>query len=285
MRNRLLTAVLMLGLTACATLPSGKPTPGDPLERVNRSIWKFDNAFDHAIARPVAGGYLRVVPSPVRQGIHNFITNIEYPDTLVNDLLQGKFADTANDLARLVVNTTLGLGGLFDPASHMNLDRHDADLGQTFGIWGVHTGPFLMLPFLGPSDLRDAVGKVGDSYLMPYVYISNAYAEYGTYLVSKIDQRAGLMGQNQLIDSSYDSYAFVRNAYLSQRAFKVHGNQTETPEQLFPGLGNDNSSGPGGATGDQPPDGASASPAPPTPSGTPAQKASPAPNTAPPPPR
>ncbi len=244
--------VLMFGVTGCATLPEGKPSPGDPWELMNRSIWSFDDALDHAVLRPVASGYVRYTPPPVRHGIHNFITNLTYSDTIINDLLQAKFNDGANDVARLVVNTVLGIGGLFDPASHMNLDLHDTDFGQTLGVWGLHRGPFLMLPFLGPSDVRDTFGLAGDAYMEPYPYVPNQYASWGVYLVGKVDERSGLLDEDKLIDSAYDSYAFVRNTYLQQRQFKVHGSQPETPEQLFPGadLGPNSASpsSPGAAT-------------------------------------
>jgi phospholipid-binding lipoprotein MlaA len=243
MRRTLLSVALALAalLSGCATLPNGKPTPGDPWERMNRSIWKFDNALDHAVLRPVARGYVRDIPGPVRRSVNNFMTNLTYSDTVINDFLQGKFNDGANDVTRLVVNTTLGLGGLFDPASHMDLDRHDTDVGQTLGVWGVPQGPYLVLPFLGPSDVRDAVGSAGDEYLTPRAYLQSTYARWSLYLVDKVDQRAGLLGQDPLIDSAYDSYVFVRNAYLQNRQFKVRGDQSEapetpeTPEQLSPG--------------------------------------------------
>lgn len=237
--------LLSAALTGCATLPNGKPTPGDPWERMNRSIWAFDNAFDHAILRPVAHGYVRIAPTPVRNGIHNLMTNLTYSDTLINDFLQGRFNDGVNDLARLVVNTTLGVGGLFDPATHMDLDRHDADVGQTLGIWGLGRGPYLVLPFLGPSDVRDAFGSAADEYLTPRAYIQDPYARWSLYLVDKVDERTALLDQDRLIDSAYDSYAFVRNAYLQNREFKVHGTQTEQPETPEDLLGGD--SGDGGA--------------------------------------
>ena len=232
-----LASILSLG--GCATLPQGKHTAGDPLERMNRSIWAFDNAFDHAVLRPVARGYVKATPAPVRRSVRNFLTNLTYSDTIINDLLQAKFNDFANDTARLVVNTIIGVGGLFDPASHMDLDRHDTDVGQTLGIWGLHRGPYLVLPFLGPSDLRDAIGSSADEYLTPRAYIQDPYARWSLYLLDKVDTRAQLLAQDKLIDSAYDSYAFVRNAYLQMREFKVHGSQTETPEQAFPELAPD----------------------------------------------
>jgi len=248
-RPLLPTALLALALVGCATLPQGKPAPGDPLERINRSIWIFDNALDHAVLRPVASGYVRYTPTPVRNRVRDFLTNFAYPDTIINDFLQGKFHDFGNDVARFVVNSTAGIAGLFDPASHLNLDRHDTDVGQTLGIWGLPRGPYLVLPFLGPSDMRDAFGSAADEYLTPRPYLPNQYARWGLYLVDKVDQRSQLLDQDKLIDSAFDSYAFVRNAYLQHREFKVHGSQTETPEQLFPGLNTDDQDNGGGSGG------------------------------------
>lgn len=248
MRCIYLTAALLLSaaLSGCATLPNGKHTPGDPWERINRPIWRFDNALDHAVLRPVARGYVRITPTPVRHSINNFMTNLTYSDTIINDFLQGKFADGANDIARLLVNTTLGIGGLFDPASHMDLDRHSTDVGQTLGVWGVTRGPYLVLPFLGPSDVRDAFGLAADEYLTPRPYLPDIYARWSLFLVDEVDKRAGLLGQDQLIDSSFDSYVFVRDAYLQNREFKVHGNRQqtekpETPEDLSPDADNTDS--------------------------------------------
>jgi phospholipid-binding lipoprotein MlaA len=250
--------LLALSLGGCATLPSGKPTPGDPWERMNRSIWTFDNALDHAVLRPVAHGYVQVIPGPVRNSIRNFMTNLTYSDTIINDLLQGKLADFGTDTARLLANTVLGLGGLFDPATSMNLERHSADVGQTLGLWGVKPGPFVMLPFLGPSDVRDAFGRAADEYLTPRAYLQDPYARWSLFLVDEVDTRAQLLGQDRLIDGAFDSYAFVRNAYLQNREFKIHGSreqqpgETVTPEQEFPGLdlgnddGNDNGNGASG---------------------------------------
>jgi len=239
-------------LTGCATLPNGHPAPGDPWERMNRSIWKFDNALDHAVLRPVARGYVRVTPTPVRQSISNFMTNLTYSDTIINDLLQGKLSDGGNDIARLIVNTTVGIGGLFDPASRMDLDRHSTDVGQTLGIWGLGRGPYLVIPFLGPSDVRDAFGSAADEYLTPRAYLNDFYTRWSLYLVNKLDQRAGLLDQDRLIDSAYDSYTFVRNAYLQNREFKVHGSQAErpeTPEDLSPDAdGGDPTAAPAGET-------------------------------------
>jgi phospholipid-binding lipoprotein MlaA len=227
---------LNLGLTGCAALPSGKADPRDRFERFNRSIYKFNTALDHAILRPTARAYVKVLPRPVRTSINNFTTNLAYPTTVANDFFQGKVADGVTDAARIVVNTLLGLGGLFDPASHMGLDRHTQDFGLTLGHWGVPSGPYLMLPFFGPSTVRDTAGLVPD-YALTYEIVSrnlitNNWVSGGLFVVAQIDRRSQLLDTDKILDSTYDPYAFLRSAYLQRRDYLIHGD--ENPEEMFP---------------------------------------------------
>jgi phospholipid-binding lipoprotein MlaA len=221
----------MSALTGCVTLPAGhKPDPRDRFERMNRSIYAFNVAFDHAILRPAAVGYVKVTPTPVRRSISNFLSNLAYPRTIINDLLQAKFHDGANDLARLLMNSVIGIGGLFDPASRAGLDRHVEDFGLTFGRWGVQTGPFVMLPFLGPSSVRDTIGLIPDEATNPTWYVTNPYASWGLFLIDVIDIRVALFPTDKPIASAYDPYAFVRNAWLQHRDYLVHGDTAPTEE-------------------------------------------------------
>jgi phospholipid-binding lipoprotein MlaA len=241
-RSALLALLLLnLALTGCAALP-GKPDPRDRFERFNRSVYKFNTAVDHAVLRPVARAYVKVLPRPVRTSINNFTTNFAYPTTVANDVFQGKFADGVTDAARIIVNTTLGIGGLFDPASRMGLDRHTQDFGITLGRWGVHSGPYLMLPLLGPSTVRDTVGLVPD-YALTYEIgtnlIDNNYVSAGLFVVAQIDRRAGVLDLDKIVDSAYDPYAFVRNAYLQRRNYLIKGD--ENPEEMFPDADTDSS--------------------------------------------
>jgi phospholipid-binding lipoprotein MlaA len=229
---------LSLGLSGCATLPSGKPAPEDHFERFNRTVYAFNIKLDHAILRPAARGYVKLTPAVVRTGVNNFITNLDSPVTIVNNFLQGKVADAVSDTARLVVNTTIGIGGLFDPATRMGLDRHVADFGETLGIWGVHSGPYLMLPFLGSSDVRDAFGLVPDYLLLHEIetvklFDNNEYVEWGLFAVSAVNRRAQLLDLDRVLDSSYDPYAVLRSAYLQRRAYLINGGVTP-PEEEFP---------------------------------------------------
>jgi phospholipid-binding lipoprotein MlaA len=219
--------VFALTLAACATVPPSERNPRDPWQRMNRGVFKFNDAFDRAIATPVARTYLRVMPQTVRTGVTNFFNNATYPDVIVNALLQGKLEPFARDTGRFVVNTTVGIGGLFDPASKMGLAYEDRDFGQTFGKWGIPSGPFLVLPFLGPSDIRDGIGRAADAYAEPWAYIQNPYWDYGTLLVYVVDERASVLPLTDMANKTYDPYAFERNAYLQHRDFMVEGPQAE----------------------------------------------------------
>ena len=147
-------AAALFFLAGCASIPAAKRDPRDPLERFNRGVYRFNIATDRAVFRPAAKAWRAVVPRPVRRGLSNFVGNLEYPGTIVNDVLQGKFTDGGRDFTRLVINSALGLG-FFDPATGAGFERHDEDFGQTLGKWGVPPGPYLMVPLLGPSTLRD----------------------------------------------------------------------------------------------------------------------------------
>ena len=228
---RVSLAGLLLLLAACATQAPTRSDPSDPWERMNRATYTFNDKFDKAIARPVARGYRAGVPHVVQTGIRNVFDNVDTTITMLNDLLQGEFTPFMHDTSRLLVNTVIGLGGLFDPATAMGIDKNDRDLGQTFGKWGMHPGPYLMLPFLGPSDVRDAFGRLGDAFSTPRSYIANKYWNYGSWLLEKIDTRSRLLDTDQLIAKAYDPYAFLRNAYLQNRQFKVRGGTSHNEEE------------------------------------------------------
>lgn len=203
-------------------------------------MFKFDIELDHAVMRPVARGYVRLTPPPVRTGISNFLGNLAYTTTIVNDVFQGRAKGFARDLARLIVNTTIGIGGLFDPASHLGLLQHSRDFGQTLGKWGLHTGPYLVLPFLGPSDVRDAFGTVADGFTTIDRHIGDTSLRYGAFGMRTLDDRANALATDSILDSAYDPYAFVRSAWFQHRAFKVHGSNPSylpplpTPEPDHP---------------------------------------------------
>lgn len=222
-------SIAALTLVGCATVPPAERNARDPWQRMNRGVFKFNDAFDRAILKPVARGYMRL-PQPVRTGVTNFFNNATYPDVIVNALLQGQLSPFARDTGRFVVNTTIGIGGILDPASHMGLALEDRDFGQTFGKWGMPSGPFLVLPFMGPSDVRDGIGRLPDAYAEPWAYIKSRYWywDYGSLLIYEVSERASILPLTDLADKAYDPYAFERNAYLQHRDFMVKGQKQQS---------------------------------------------------------
>ena len=225
-------------LAGCATAPTTKRDPRDPFERMNRGTFAFNNAVDRGVLRPVAKAYHKVTPNFIETGVSNFFDNLETPRTIICNLLQGKFKASLSDTGRLLLNTTLGLGGLLDPATDAGLAKNDEDFGQTLGKWGIKPGPYLVLPFLGPSDLRDGIGRVPDAYTNPAAYIEEDKVRYGLYGLSAIDTRTQLLSLDDALDQAYDPYSFMRNAYLQRRQYLVtDGQAAEDPfegEELPP---------------------------------------------------
>jgi phospholipid-binding lipoprotein MlaA len=217
-----LGVIYLMSVSACVTLPPNhQRVPQDPWEPFNRGVYKFNDALDRAIVKPVTKGYVRVVPSPIRTGVTNFFANLQTPTVMINDALQGKFLAAGNDLGRFLLNSTVGLAGILDPATPAGLARNEEDFGQTLGHWGVHAGPFVELPILGPSDVRDTASRVVDTYTNPRQYIKNTYVSYGLYLPYLIDKRASLLPLDETLQNVYDPYAFIRDAYLQRRAYLV----------------------------------------------------------------
>jgi phospholipid-binding lipoprotein MlaA len=230
--------LLTVLLGGCATLPPGTTrSPRDPWERMNRATYKMNDALDKAVLRPVARGYQRAVPRFMQTGFRNFMGNLGYPVVMVNDLLQGELRAFGNDTARLLLNSIWGLGGLFDPATTAGLDKNYRDFGQTLGKWGLKTGPYFVIPILGPSDVRDGFGRLVDEYSDPRHYIRNRWLNWGLWTVEKIDNRALLLSADQALDTSYDPYAFMRNVYLQNRDYLVNGGrsvqQDEEEDRLY----------------------------------------------------
>lgn len=212
--------LVMSGLTGCAT------TNKDPLEGINRGIYKFNDVTDRYAMQPVAKAYKAVAPSPVRTGISNFFSNLGTLTTVVNDLLQFKFAQAFTDAGRFVINSTFGLAGFIDVASMDKIEHHHEDFGQTLGHWGVGPGPYLVLPILGPSSVRDATGLVFDTATSdPITYLHNTgqiRAHNQVRALQLLDKRTQLLDATDLVDNaSIDPYAFMRDAYMQRRASMV----------------------------------------------------------------
>jgi phospholipid-binding lipoprotein MlaA len=197
---------------------------------MNRSTYKFNDVLDRAVLKPVASGYHRVVPQFYQTGVSNLLTNLAYPKVMINDLLQGQLRAFGNDTGRFLLNSTLGIGGLLDPATAAGLDRNDRDFGQTFGKWGIKSGPYLVLPFFGPSDVRDAFGKVPEYFTDPRYFIKDPWVEWPLWGLGVIKTRVDLLPFDASVDSAYDPYALVRNVYLQHRDFKVNGGERSPQE-------------------------------------------------------
>jgi len=213
-------AALFLLLAGCATT-SGARDPRDPFEPLNRATFAFTDSLDRVAVRPLVRGYRRVAPQSVETGVSNFFANSKIPVTLFNDALQCKFRAAIVDGGRFLLNTTLGIGGLFDPASAAGLDRNEEDFGQTLGRWGVSTGPYLMVPLLGPYTLRDGLGTLFDDFAHPRQYLKDDSTRYALWAAEKLDRRARLLDADLVLDRTGDKYAFVRSAYLQRREYQT----------------------------------------------------------------
>lgn len=214
---------LLLGGCATAQRP-------DPFEAVNRKVFSFNDAVDNAVMAPVARGYERVVPGPVRGGVRNFFANPRDIGAGVNLVLQGRPKEGLSDLARVAANTTIGVLGVFDVATPLGLPRHPADLGQTLGRWGVGSGAYLVLPLLGPSTVRDTANIPVDMGLTPQTFVSNGALGGGLSVLQFASRRADLLPATRLLDDvALDRYLFIRDTYLQRRQSLVLG--TSQPEQ------------------------------------------------------
>lgn len=213
------TAFAIVALTGCASI-SGK-NPDDPLESLNRSVYRFNDVVDKAVAKPVARGYNAVMPLPGQIMVGNFFSNLDDAAITVNDLLQLKFAQAASDGARFLFNSTFGVFGLFDVTSR--LEKHNEDFGQTLGYWGVGGGPYIMLPILGPSTVRDGTGLYVDSYQDRLRQVDRVSLRNQLYLTDAIHTRSQLLDREMVLDeAAIDHYAFIRDAYLLRRQSLVY---------------------------------------------------------------
>lgn len=213
--------------TACtllALLPASMAlAEEDPFEPVNRVVFRFNDTLDTYALKPIAQGYQAVTPQFLEDGVHNVFGNIGDVRNLTHNLLQGKLHDAGVDTSRLLLNTTIGLLGFFDVAGKMGLARNDEDFGQTLGVWGVSSGPYLVLPLMGPSSVRDGLAGIPDGYLKPYRYMDHVPTRNATRGLEVVDMRANLLKVERMIGG--DKYIFVRNAYLQTREFRVRDGQ------------------------------------------------------------
>ena len=215
------------------TLPpeAQPPLSYDPWEKLNRKVHVFNNAVDKGVARPLARGYVKVVPQPVRNGVNNFFDNLRSPLSMVNLFLQGRPKQAWDTLGRFLINTTFGVAGVFDLASHDGVPRHDADFGQTLGVWGWRNSRYVELPFFGPRTLRDALALGADGSLSPAHYIEADRIRFALQGVQLVDTRAQLLPLDAMRDSASDEYALVRDAWLQRRNYQIRQRVGEKQEQ------------------------------------------------------
>ncbi len=226
MKKSLYALALLVGslqLTGCAT--TEETSKNDPFEGYNRAIFSFNEGLDKIAVKPLAKGYKAITPDAIENSIDNFFENLLYPRTILNQLLQGKLKIAAQDTARFLTNTTLGIGGFFDVATGLHLEEHYEDFGQTLGSWGVTSGPYVVLPLFGPSNMRDGLAKIPDIYTSPITHINDNEVRYSLMALDIISYRAELLDKEDLI--SGDKYIFLRDAYMQRREFMINDEKTE----------------------------------------------------------
>jgi phospholipid-binding lipoprotein MlaA len=239
--------LLFSGLLAAGLAVSGCVAPGapgaqsanaefnDPYEDTNRQVFGFNQAVDENVLVPVAKTYRTVLPPPVRQSMHDFMRNLDTPVVFANDLLQGEVKLAGDTLGRLLVNTSLGIGGLFDVATLVGIPYHSNDLGITFAVWGFAAGPYIIIPVLGPSNPRDLVGKVGDGFADPGNYVAGSVHHYLWAVAARaatqgIDERSrNIESLADIERTALDNYATIRSLYRQRREAQIRHEQSNLP--------------------------------------------------------
>jgi phospholipid-binding lipoprotein MlaA len=227
LRNTALALAAAGLITGCATGPDRKP--GDPFEPVNRVVFNFNDGVDRYVAVPVAKGYQKVTPQPLRTAVSNFFSNLGDLTNAANALLQLKITDATEDIMRFAFNSVFGLGGLLDWATPAGLPKHHQDFGLTLGHWGIPSGPYLVLPLFGPSTVRDSMGLVVDVKFNPLNYMEPAVRN-PLYVLQFVSTRSDLLGATDLLQqAALDKYSFVRDAYTQQRRARLRGTSDNAP--------------------------------------------------------
>lgn len=232
----LFIALYIATLCGCAATGGIYDDPRDPYEGFNRSVFSFNEFMDQILFEPVMNLYKAITPEFVDKAITNIFSNINDIVVIVNDLLQFKFAQMFSDIGRFLVNSTLGIAGIFDVSTGMGMTKHNEDFGQTLAVWGFDSGPFIMFPLLGPTTLRDGIGTGVDSFATsPLAYISHDAYRSGVMSLNYIDFRADLLASGEILsEAALDEYEFLKSAYFEQRQAKI--NDSELSDQLPEGL-------------------------------------------------
>lgn len=214
--------------------PATQPLSYDPWEKLNRRVHRFNDVVDSGVAKPLAKAYITVVPRPVRLGVGNFFNNLGQPVSAVNALLQGKPKQASQTLGRFLLNSTLGIGGLFDPASSAKLPNKSEDFGQTLGVWGWKQSRYLELPLFGPRTVRDALGMAGDSPLSPMRGIEADKLRVFLQGLQLVDVRTQLLAVDRMREGATDDYALVRDAWTQRRQYQIFGERDEATDESLP---------------------------------------------------
>ncbi len=226
-------AVAALVLSGCTTVPADQKIESDPWESMNRSLFSLSTNVDKVTTRPLAQGYKKVVPRPVRRSVSNFFHNLTTPHSALNNFLQGKPRNGFSEIGRFLFNSTLGIGGLFDVATAGGMEEYDEDFGQTAAVWGIPDGPYVMLPFLGPRTLRDAVLLPLDMMADPIFHYKNTSARDKLVVLGIIDLRYRLLPTDKFLNDSKDPYVTLRESYLQNREFEVYDGDPPVDEDFF----------------------------------------------------
>lgn len=214
--------------------PAEMPTSFDPWERYNRQVHRFNMVVDRRIAKPLAHAYVHAVPRPVRLGVSNFFNNLGQPVSALNALLQGKPKQAGQAVGRFLLNSTLGIGGLFDPATSANLPNRGEDFGQTLGVWGWKKSRYVELPLFGPRTVRDVFGMAGDAPLSPTRRIEEDKIRIFLQGLQLVDVRAQLLSTDSLREGAADDYALVRDAWLQRRNYQIRGDEASDDDDTLP---------------------------------------------------
>lgn len=232
-RNLHIVYILSASLSVGACAGTAR-VANDPWEPVNRKIYTVNRGLDSVILKPVARGYRKLVPSFARRGVNNFFTNLRTPLVIVNDFLQGKGRDGLSDTGRFLLNSTVGMAGLLDPATSAGLERHNEDFGQTLAVWGVPDGPFVTVPLLGPRTLRDALSIPLNIFANPLYHYDNTSIRDKLWGLDAIRLRSGLLPAESIVEDSSDPYLTIRESYLQNRKYLIFdGDPPEDDAEYF----------------------------------------------------
>ncbi len=229
---RCVLAVLCVGLLngGCASTASSDAVDHDPWEGPNRTLFRFNEVVDKVSLKPISKGYVKIVPDPIRKGVTNFSRNLATPGSVLNNFLQGKPTDGFLELARFLMNTTVGIGGLLDVAGPAGIETNFEDFGQTAAVWGIPPGPFVMVPFLGPRTLRDTATMPLNIWVDPLHYYDNDKARVSLWVLRLVDVRSRLLPLEELMKDSTDPYITMRESYIQNRDFQIYDGDPPTAD-------------------------------------------------------